>query len=339
MSHYPTTTKEINAAVEAGTHLRLSHSSMGVLSSCARKFEFRKLFPQQKREDNFAADVGSALHAAYQNYLIHYNEQSAIMELIMHFPHEAKYSMPNEWGKVPTSKYDPSRDFYAALATLYEMMKNDFIRSFKVAYIINDKGVEVPAIEVPFEIVFKGVYLGPKEKRMSVSYIGFIDAILQNRLSGMYRTTDIKTHRSTSSRRDAEFQFNGQQVPYGIVLQHILNQPVDEFEVHYFDCYVDLIKCRADNWVFKKSQVYMQEWLTTMILSLRQLDSYLKMDFFPRTSHGCLSFQKPCFYLNLCHSRDRKQLLNLWHILPKKDHREPHAPWITCELELPKDSL
>ena len=219
------------------------------------------------------------------------------------------------------------------------MMKERFITDFTLADILDHKGNIVPAIEVPFEIHFPGVILGSKENPITASFIGFIDAILQHRLTGIYRTLDIKTHRSTSNRRDAEFQFNGQQVPYGLVLQHILNRSVEQFEVHYFDCYVDLLRPRAENWVFQKNQTYMQEWLTGMVLKLRQLDSYLKMDFFPRCEHGCLSFQRPCFYLSLCGRRNKEKLLKLWHVPEKKSIRPPHEPWITCNLEIPKESL
>ena len=52
--------------------LRVSYSSLNTFASCNRKFEFDKLYPRRERvlEDFYAADVGKALHAGYQDFLI-----------------------------------------------------------------------------------------------------------------------------------------------------------------------------------------------------------------------------------------------------------------------------
>ena len=55
--------------------LVLSHSTRSSFRRCPRLLEFNKLFGDNKRDDdNFAAEVGKALHAGFQHYLIHKDE-------------------------------------------------------------------------------------------------------------------------------------------------------------------------------------------------------------------------------------------------------------------------
>jgi hypothetical protein len=96
------------------TVIRVSYSSLGTFSSCARKFELDKLYPRVERvgEDWYAADVGKALHTGYQNYLTHQSEEAAIWAFMTEFPYELEYQQTNDY-----------RSFNAALNTLEEMLR------------------------------------------------------------------------------------------------------------------------------------------------------------------------------------------------------------------------
>jgi hypothetical protein len=67
--------------------IRLSYSSLNVFSSCARKWEFDKLYPKPARvfEDNYAADVGTALHAGYQHYLATHDRDESVWAFMRGF--------------------------------------------------------------------------------------------------------------------------------------------------------------------------------------------------------------------------------------------------------------
>ncbi len=320
--------------------LRVSYSSLGTFSSCARKFEFDKLYPKRARlwEDNYAADVGKALHAGYQDFLIHKSEEQAIWEFMKAFPYEEEYSQTNDY-----------RSFEAALATLEEMFHSVKMEEYDLARIMRPANAkelesnpdkltyEVPAIEVPFEIRFKGLRIPPCEifpEGAGISVTGFIDGIMQHYVSGLYRTMDIKTSRQRLTDAAPKYKFNTQQVPYGIVVDHVAQGSVEEFEVLYLDCYVDILEPTVTLYPFKKSHTDIEEWCTTKILQFQQIAKYISADFFPRTDNGCLFFNSPCRYMEPCQSRDRA-MLNEWFLLGEEPKTEDEfVPWIVADVDL-----
>lgn len=306
--------------------LRVSYSSLNLFASCARKFEFTKLYPRRARDkDNFAAEVGTALHRAYQNYLVELDEDKALWTLLESYPHELSWYQDDDY-----------RSIEAAISTLEKMIANTEMAGWEVAYIMDPSGNSVPAIEVPFEIQFKGIRL-PDGRGLAVT--GFIDAFMYHRTLNYYRTLDVKTHRRMESNpnridtvADAKYKYDTQQIPYGIVLEHIQQKPVDKFEVLYYDCFVDVGEPRARLYAYWKDQTDIQEWLLNTVLKLQQLVKYAEMDYFPRTDGGCLSFNNPCFYMNVCQSRN-KDSIKAWFLEGQQPaHPEYTVPWIVAEM-------
>src|SRR3990167_6299414 len=137
-------------------YLRVSYSSMNVFSSFNRKFELQKLYPQRDRgEDMFEA-----------------------------YPYELEQRESNDY-----------RSCEAGLSTLIEMLESVQMADYELAMIKNPEGLIVPAIEVPFEIRFKGITL-PDGR--GIAFTGFMDAVMRNLITGSFRTTDIKTHRRSN---------------------------------------------------------------------------------------------------------------------------------------------
>ena len=190
----------------------------------------------------------------------------------------------------------------------------------------------VPAIEVPFEIRFKGLTL-PDGR--GVSFIGYIDAIMQHYMTRMFRTLDIKTTRMHVPDSTAKFKFDDQQIPYGIVVDHIAVGEIDSFEVLYLDCYIDLVEPKVNMYPFMKTQDDIQEWVANKMLQLQNLQRFMASDYFPRTGGGCMFYNKPCRYLEPCTSRDR-DTLNEWFLMGEEaaDDREEFHPWIVAEIEM-----
>ena len=319
--------------------LRLSYSSLNVFESCPRKFEFDKFYPKRERvwEDNYAADVGSALHAGYQDYMIHQDREHAIWTFMRAFPVAGEWNQDNDF-----------RSMEAALSTLEDMFDSVKMVEYELARIRRpntpaeleaglEGGVVVPAIEVPFEIRFPGLEIPPCggfPEGAAISVIGYIDAIAMNLGTGLYRTFDIKTSRQKLSDATGKFKFNGQQVPYGIVVDHIAGQPVESFEVLYLDCYIDILEPSTQLYPFLKNRTDLEDWATNKMLQFQRLQQYAALDFFPRTEGGCLFYNKPCRYLEPCMSRDRETLME-WFLLGDEPAKgESFFPWITADVNL-----
>ncbi len=294
---------------------------MNLLSSCARKFEFSKLYPRRARDyDTFAADVGTALHHGYQNYLVTRSDDKAQWALMESYPYEAEWNQDNDY-----------RSLEATVVTLAEMIDSASMLEYRVAEMVHPDGHVVPAIEVPFELYMDGIIL-PDGRGIAVT--GFVDAFLINVMTESYRSLDIKTHRSTIKDATAKYKFNSQQVPYGIVLEHIQQRQIDEFEVLYLDTYVDLAEPAVELYAFDKDQDSLQEWLMNTALKCQQIKQYMEMDYFPRTDGGCMAFNKPCFFLNICELRDRTQIEKWLLEGEAPEHKEPEIPWVTAHIDV-----
>jgi hypothetical protein len=313
--------------------LRVSYSSLNVESSCSRKFEFHKLYPrkQTQDEDFYAAGVGKALHAGFQTYLISGDRESAIWQFMLAFPYEGESQQTNDY-----------RNFDASLCTLEAMFDETKIGEYELAQIRRPNtadelakglsaGVVVPAIEVPFEIRFSGLTL-PDGR--GVAFIGYIDAIMRKYTTGRFRTTDIKTSRWNLKDATAKYKFDTQQVPYGIIVDHVAQGTVDAFDVMYLDSYIDLVEPSVKLYEFTKTQDDVREWVTNKVLQFQRIQRYMEMDYFPRTDSGCMFYNKPCKYLEPCISRD-KAALNEWFLMGETPAtEEPFFPWIIADIEI-----
>lgn len=319
--------------------LRTSYSSLNVFSSCARKFEFDKFYPKRPRvgEDFYAADVGSALHAGYQHYLTHQDKDQATWAFMQAFPVIDEWNQPNDY-----------RSFEASLSTLDEMFDSAKMYEWELARIRRPNtpdeielgltgGVVVPAVEVPFEIVFPGLEVPPCgmfPEGAEISVIGYIDAVMRNLMTELFRTLDIKTSRMKLLDATPKFKFDGQQIPYGIVVDHIAGEQVESFEVLYLDCYIDILEPSVQLYPFMKSRDDLKDWATNKLVQFQQIAQFAAQDYFPRTEGGCLFYNKPCRYLEPCMSRSRADLLEWFLMGDEPAKEEEFFPWITAEVNL-----
>jgi hypothetical protein len=309
------------AIQENAKWLRVSYSSLNTEESCQRKFEFNKLYPQRPRMfESFAADVGTSLHKGYQEYLISNDETKAFWAMTRSYPISDEWSQDNDF-----------RSLEACTSTLEEMIESSALGEYELAQIKHPSGLVVPAIEVPFEIRLNGITL-PDGR--GIAFVGYMDAIMRNLLNGDFRTMDIKTHRRTTKDATAAYQYNAQQIPYGICIEHIQGNPVDSFEVLYYDCYVDLLNPRVTPYTFTKDRDDVQEWLMNTVLTAQRIQRNMEMNYFPRTSGGCLAFNKPCYFLEMCQSRDKEALTQF--ILGDQEPAVPRyeVPWIVAEIDV-----
>lgn len=312
----------------APSDFRVSYSSLNTASSCLRKFEFNKLYPRKSRdsEEQFAADVGTALHMAVQHWMIHGDENAALWQLMLHFPYLWEYNQLRD-----------DRNLEASIATLDEILDSVDMTEWKLVEIRlgpteeYPEGEVVPAIEVPFEIRLKGLNLSDGRP---IVYTGWIDAIMRHKGTGLIRTLDIKTHRSTLRDSTAKYKFDSQQIPYGIIVEHLQGLEVEEFEVLYLDCFIDLVDPRVTLYPFLKLHEDLQEWMMDTVLDIRQIQTAHQMDYFSRARGGCMAWNKPCYFLDVCETRD-KEAITTW-LLEGEDEAPAQSwePWVRVELDM-----
>lgn len=305
----------------AGRNLQISYSSSGTFDSCARKFEFRKIYPRPARtRTSLAAEVGKCLHEGFQTYLATQSEDDAYWALLNAYPYDLEAA---EW--------DDKRSLESCVSTLESMIAYGNMDEWELLQIIKPNGEKVPAIEVPFELVLKGITL-PDGRGISI--IGYIDAAMRNLVTGLHRTMDIKTNRSNLKDASAKYQFDNQQTPYGIAISHVTGVPIDEFEVLYLDCFVDLVEPRTTLYSYHRDSTDIEEWLVNTVLRAERIKRALEMDYFPRTDNGCLSFNRPCEFLELCQTRDREAITEMLLLGQEPDSGDEFEPWIQAEIDV-----
>lgn len=303
-------------------NLLLSYSSMGTLVSCPRKFELYKFYDQPARKfESIAMSAGQAIHAGYQHYLIHKNLNQALFETAMNYPIEDCWDWADD------------RSLEACLATVIAMVESGVMNSYELVNIVCLDGVTRPAIEVPFELILKGVTL-PDGR--GVSIIGYIDAITQQIFTGEYNTLDIKTHRNYLTDRTADYKFDTQQVGYGIILEHMQQQPIEQFSVLYLDCFLDVLSPRVEMYSYQKNQTAIQRWMMTKIMQIRNLVEYINIGFFPRSDNGCRAYNRPCHRLDICEIEDAEFLQTMILVDGEPDEPKPFEPWIQGIIEIPE---
>lgn len=303
-------------------YFRVSYSSLNSFEGCARLFEFNKLYPRTTPRPNFfSGETGHALHAGHQEFMSSQDEQLAYWAMINRFPFEMELE-----------ENDSSRSAEACINTLELMLECEEMKRYELAEIENHRGEVVPAVEVPFELRFDKHVLPDGRK---LAFTGWIDEILRDRFTGTYASCDIKTTRMTTKDLDAKYRFDSQQIPYGMVVDHISGGKVEEFTVQYLHCFIDVSEPQVQLLPYKKTQEDLQEWLMNRSMQMERICRYAAMDYFPRTEAGCLRFFKPCSYLDVCQSRSRPDIMQ-WFLMGQEPHVEEDDwnPWIVGNVEV-----
>lgn len=301
--------------------LDVSYSSLNLADHCLRKFEFRKFYPQKPwGDDQFAADVGKAMHSAIQSWCTDGDEDKAYWILMKEYPYVWEFHQERD-----------DRSLEAAISTLEAVFDSDLMDNYELVEIRCPDGVVRPAVEVPFEIELLGVTVADN---VPVFYTGWIDMLMRNRSTGLVRPVDIKTTRVSSRDSTPKYKFDSQQIPYGFVAEHLQGIPLESFEVLYLECYLDLVEPRVIPYPFPKSREDLQEWMLNTLIRLGTIQRSMAMDYFPRTDGGCVSFMRPCYFLDVCETRNREAITD-W-LLEGYEPAEAREwnPWVKIQLDM-----
>lgn len=305
--------------------LRLSHSSRKTLKGCSRKFELRKFYQHASQDRSVPADVGKALHHGYQEFLKTGDEDHSLFEMMLQYPIDL------------SSDEDDKRSLEACYATMMALMYSKNIDHYELINIKCLDGKERPAIEVPFEIFLPGIYLDDKNKKIPISYIGYIDTIVWSKIEQEFETIDIKSHRRNLNDLTALYKWDEQVLPYALILEWLTKSKINSLKVTYLAAYVDLINPIITPYTYLKGQRDILDWANGLMVDIKNLQEFYRLAWFPRDgakNEECLAWNYPCkFFNNVCESRNYKAIQN--HLLSgDKPYVDDFKPWITMELEL-----
>jgi len=311
--------------------LEVSDSSLGLLGSCPRKFEFRKMFMSDRFENSLAASAGSALHIGSQTYCVgDISKEQAIFNMLMEFPYE----------------YDKGsmdvRSWQSCVHMLEEAMKfwDTDMADWEIAMIADANGNPIPAYEVPFALVVENFPFYADGRTITLKYIGYIDLILHNKVTGQYAVCDIKTTTAELGKKVYEFTFADQCLPYGLILETLLGQSISNgFEVFYWMQYIHPLDATNQLLSFIKTKEDIQDWVVGFMEDINIIKRSYNAGWFRRRSKSCFAWNRHCTYFDLCDSRDTQSISAF--IRMENSKREPNGaprvkPWIEIKLETDK---
>lgn len=312
----------MNLCPETGKPIvEISHSGIKSFNSCPRRFAYRKILVNADQRDasGIAASVGTAMHEAIQSYFITRDVEKALETLAMHHPIE-----------LPQGTDASVYSLEASINTLRHVIRDEEIMDYELVHVERD-GKTVPGVELYFVIV---IDLGP-DCPVIFHLRGYIDLILRHPNNHRIAPIDIKTMTPRAlSNAPLKYRYDEQITSYGMPVNALLGE-FDEFLVGVMAVSQDDYAPAASLITYLRNQGDVQDYQFQLLDTCRRIAQYYMLDHFPRNSSACITFNRPCNYIEHCHLRTMEEMQNRINPSGKIIHqgREPSAPSIVMRIE------
>lgn len=273
--------------------LRLSHSTIESLHNCPRRFEFSKLYACPHFEESAASMSGKVVHAGCQEFMISGDFDKAVLAMLMEYNFNMHITPINE------------NSFESCLGALDAFVKYYSATGNQLVFFEKD-GKQIPAVEVPFKINLVGQELevpskdGKEFKKVPITFVGYMDAIIKEKWSGETTVMDLKTIRKASDDLPVKFKFSDQCTNYGFVLNKLLGKKVDAFKVSYINILMGVGTEMCQKYDYYKTEIDVEDYMRKLSLVIKTLQMYTKLAWFPRQSSSCSTFGRRCSYFEEC---------------------------------------
>ena len=256
---------------------RLSYSTLLNLHACPRKFQLNRLqAPQQEDEANktnvtfaFGHIVGLGIQLAFENK----SEDEILWEMFKLWDIDLLEENPKQ-----------AKSFWSgviAVQKLLAMRESGFLDDWQLAYIEGK-----PCCELSFIVHLPDGF----------HYIGFVDAVLQNNLTGEIMVLEVKTT-GMSTVNAATYRNSAQAIGYSVILDHLFPNH-SSYEVLYL-----VYKTKAkeyDTLPFTKSYLQRALWIRELLLDIDVIQMYEAADIYPMHGESCFNFFRECEYIYTC---------------------------------------
>jgi len=256
---------------------QLSYSSLLTLHSCPRKYQLDRLqAPKGDDEQNksnvtfaFGHVVGLGIQLAFENK----SEDEILWQMFQMWDIDLLEDNPKQ-----------VKSFWLAVIAvqkLIAMREAGFLDDWQLAYIDGK-----PCCEFSFLISLPNGF----------RYRGFVDAVLQNTVTGEIMVLEVKTT-GMSSVNAATYRNSAQAIGYSVILDHLFPDH-SSYEVLYL---VYKTKSKEyDTLPFTKSYLQRALWIRELLLDIDIIQLYEEADIYPMHGESCFNFFRECEYLYTC---------------------------------------
>jgi len=308
--------------------LEVSDSVFHQFDSCEQKFFLGKVLGVNGHTDELAnapAQIGTALHVGYQDYIVHGDEDKAVWEYSRRYPFDL---IPGQ---------EDRRSFEAALAVLLKLIREPKYTSAPVAQIEKPDGEIVPAIELYFRVRIKNFYLGP-DKTCPVYFRGLIDIV--RHFPQMFAVEDLKTYTGYVNDPVAKYSFSTQTTGYGFIFNEFMNaigqNRSHTFEANYIVAKIDIANPQISYHEFTRGPKDIKNWAFWLAHNLKTMKNRVHNNWFFQNSHSCFAYNKRCQFFDVCND-EYDYLFKLKELENQDDERyggSNASPAIEFELDL-----
>lgn len=254
--------------------IRLSHSTLEVTKSCERKFQQDKLLENGTKDETEHTVFGKAYGVGIAAYFVTQDRDKAIFHAWLAY-----------WPILETDKKNEVR-LVTALEASFSKADNLLI-DYEVA-IFN----MAPAVELSFRLNISTHYY----------FVGYIDIVLRNRWSGIYAVLDAKTTGLLLFDIEPLYKLSGQTIGYSIALDKIVGKEQASYKVIYFVAQLmQNNQTKIQVLEYPKTLLDRLQWFMTLGMDIKHLELCESLNFYPRRSSACLSYNRPCRYFGTCH--------------------------------------
>lgn len=262
----------------------LSYSTFSGFHSCERKFQLKKLELSGDNNLEFVGAIQNNIHFAFGKAI-----ESGIHAVLLGKPrHQIWFDMFRAWDAdllYVDEKYKDKSFLDAWIAIdKFSWIKDNMFQGWELAY-FNGK----PAIELSMCINMENGYY----------YLGHMDVALYNPIERRYRVLEIKTT-GLKWVHPAMYKNSDQANGYTIILDSIAKdiEETATFEVFYLVfTTVDGMWKRFD---FTYSRSNRAGWINTIMLDINRINTYRKVEFWPKRGGSCMDYGKPCQFYDVC---------------------------------------
>lgn len=252
----------------------LSHSAIQIFRSCPRKFELDRLQPEKKQEATIHTAFGHALGSGIQKIIETRSLDKGVWEAF------------KAWD-VPLDEENPKshKSFPLAIIGLHNFYNTALPQfgDWELAYLKDGK----PAVELSFAIQLPRGYW----------YRGFLDAVLQNKITKQFRVLELKT---TGSKFTDEVSYANsfQGVGYSVTLDRIAPEGYSDYEVLYL--VYKTYSQEFEDYPFVKTPHHRINWINDLLLVVEQIEMYQRVKRFSQNGDSCKSFGRTCQFYEEC---------------------------------------
>ncbi len=256
---------------------QLSYSSLLTLHKCPRKFQLYKLNAQiEQPEDapqSLTFQYGHTVGKGIQDVLENKSLEQCLWEAFIEWEVELDAVNPKQ-----------NKSFWGALAAItqfHSMHSNGYLEGYEL---VQYQGK--PACELSFVIHLPDGF----------KYRGFVDAVLEHKISGKVLVLEAKTTSATSV-NPAQYKNSAQAIGYSIVLDALF-PTLSSYEVLYL-----VYQTKSESFVqlpFEKSYYSRALWIRELLLDIECIKMYDEASIYPMHGESCYEFFRECEYLQTC---------------------------------------